>query len=155
MTKTIGVIVVLILIVAGFYLFRNSNPATIAPTQTSVVTNNDTNVPSHDNIYLTESDPTNGTYMADFAAKTLYTYDKDTVGTTTCYGQCATAWPPYTTPSMAAQGALPADISLITRADGSQQFAYKGMPLYYYVKDTAPGQVTGDGVGNVWHIVKL
>ncbi len=153
MNKTIWVIIVIIILVVGGWLVFANKPAAPA-TETSQVTNNDTTAPSHDNIYLTESDPAKGNYMADFAAKTLYTFDKDSVGTTTCYGSCATAWPPYTS-GAAAQGALPTDITLITRADGSQQFAYKGMPLYYYQKDTAPGEVKGDGVGGIWHIVKL
>ena len=33
-------------------------------------------------------------------------------------------------------------------------WAYDGMPLYYWVKDKKPGDVTGDGVGSVWHVVK-
>ena len=31
-------------------------------------------------------------------------------------------------------------------------WAYKGWPLYYWFKDTMAGDITGDGVGGVWHL---
>jgi predicted lipoprotein with Yx(FWY)xxD motif len=46
------------------------------------------------------------------------------------------------------------DYTVITRDDGKKQWAMKGKPLYYWVKDTKAGDKTGDGVQNVWHIVK-
>ncbi len=93
--------------------------------------------------------------MTDFAGKTLYTFDNDTMpGQSSCTGTCATNWPPYTSGAIA-QGSLPANITVITRPDGSSQFAWMGKPLYYYAKDTAAGQLLGDGVGGTWHIVKM
>jgi predicted lipoprotein with Yx(FWY)xxD motif len=44
--------------------------------------------------------------------------------------------------------------SIVTRDDGSKQWAYKGKPLYLWVKDQKPGDMTGDGVNNVWHTAK-
>ncbi|MDU7589628.1 MAG: hypothetical protein E7K47_19985, partial [Acidovorax sp.] len=44
--------------------------------------------------------------------------------------------------------------SLIQRADGSKQVAYKGKPLYYWIKDGKPGDKTGDGVNNLWRTAK-
>jgi predicted lipoprotein with Yx(FWY)xxD motif len=46
------------------------------------------------------------------------------------------------------------DYSLITRDDGAVQWAYKGKPLYLWVKDKSPGEMSGDGVNKVWHVVK-
>lgn len=46
------------------------------------------------------------------------------------------------------------DYSVVTRDDGGKQIAYKGKPLYYWIKDTKAGDKTGDGVNNVWHLVK-
>lgn len=108
---------------------------------------------SHSNIYLTNTDRVKGSYMTDFAGMTLYTYDKDTAGVSNCSGGCLKAWPAYTS-GATAQGTFPENISVITRTDGSKQFAWKGMPLYYYVSDTKAGDISGDGVGGVWHIVK-
>lgn len=106
------------------------------------------------NIYMVKTDATKGNYMVDFAGMTLYIYDKDTAGISNCYGGCAKAWPPYTS-GATAESNLPTNVTLVTRTDGTKQFAWKGMPLYYYVSDTKAGDITGDGVGGVWHIVKL
>jgi len=84
---------------------------------------------------------------------TLYTFDKDTAGSgkSVCVDKCAVNWPPF----MAAAGAsAKGDWSIITRADGSSQWAYKGAPLYYWIKDQKAGDKTGDDVGKVWHVVK-
>ena len=84
---------------------------------------------------------------------TLYTFDRDAVGSgkSVCNGPCATNWPPL----MAKAGDMTSgDYSIITRDDGSKQWAYKGKPLYYWIKDQKPGDKTGDGVNNVWRIAK-
>lgn len=82
---------------------------------------------------------------------TLYTFDKDVAGSgkSACVGQCATNWPP-----LAATGAATGDYSVVTRDDGSKQLAYKGKPLYFWSKDTKPGDKTGDGVINAWHVAR-
>jgi predicted lipoprotein with Yx(FWY)xxD motif len=84
---------------------------------------------------------------------TLYVFDKDVAGSgkSTCNGPCAANWPPLTAPADA-EGS--SDFSVITRDDGSKQWAYKGKPLYYWVKDQKPGDTTGDGVKGVWHVAK-
>jgi len=46
------------------------------------------------------------------------------------------------------------DFSIITRDNGSTQWAYKGHPLYLHNFDKKPGEVNGDNEGNLWHIVK-
>ena len=46
------------------------------------------------------------------------------------------------------------DYTLVTRDDGKKQWALKGKPLYYWVKDTKPGEMTGEGVMGAWHVVK-
>jgi predicted lipoprotein with Yx(FWY)xxD motif len=83
---------------------------------------------------------------------TLYTFAKDTAGKSVCNGQCATNWPP----AIAGDGAKPAgDWTLVTRDDGMKQWAYKGRPVYAWIKDSKPGDTTGDGFLNgAWHIAK-
>jgi predicted lipoprotein with Yx(FWY)xxD motif len=82
--------------------------------------------------------------LADAKGMTLYTFAKDTAGTSNCNDGCAKNWPPL----MAAADAKPmGDWTIVKRADGSSQWAYKGMPLYTWVKDMKPGDATGDGVG--------
>jgi predicted lipoprotein with Yx(FWY)xxD motif len=83
---------------------------------------------------------------------TLYTFDKDTAGKSMCNGQCAVNWPPLFVADDA-KGA--GDWTVVVRDDGLKQWAYKGKPVYTWVKDTKPGDTTGDGFNNgVWHIAK-
>lgn len=85
---------------------------------------------------------------------TLYVFDKDAVGSgkSVCNGGCATNWPPLMAP--AGSGPI-GGWSVVTRDDGSQQWAYQGRPLYYWIKDTKPGDKTGDGfLNNSWHAAK-
>jgi len=84
---------------------------------------------------------------------TLYTFDKDPAGAvkSVCNGPCAGNWPPLA----AASDAQPSgDYAIITRDDGAKQWAFKGKPLYFWVKDQKPGDKTGDAFNGVWHAVK-
>jgi len=84
---------------------------------------------------------------------TLYTFDRDAMGSgkSVCNGPCATNWPPLVaTASDSGSG----DWTVITRDDGSRQWAYKGKPVYYWAKDSKPGDRTGDNVNNVWHTAR-
>jgi predicted lipoprotein with Yx(FWY)xxD motif len=74
----------------------------------------------------------------------------DSNGVSNCSGSCLTNWPIY---EATATTDLPANVTVITRSDGKKQYAYKGMPLYYFSGDTSAGQVTGDGVNN-FHVAK-
>jgi predicted lipoprotein with Yx(FWY)xxD motif len=96
-------------------------------------------------------DTAKGKALADAKGMTLYVFDKDTAGKSTCNGQCATNWPPL---SAAADAKASGDWTIVTRDDGAKQWAYKGKPLYTWAKDTKAGDVTGDGVNNVWHIAQ-
>ncbi|WP_374369250.1 hypothetical protein [Dongia sp.] len=92
-----------------------------------------------------------GAILVDAKGMTLYTFDKDTTGKSACNGECATAWPPL----LADANAAPAgDYSVITRDDGAKQWAYQGKPLYTWVKDMKPGDITGDNFKDIWHVVQ-
>ena len=82
---------------------------------------------------------------------TLYTFRKDTAGTSNCDGGCARAWPPF---FAAADAKAEGDLTIITRNDGKAQWALDGMPLYFWASDRKPGDVTGDGVGGVWDVAR-
>ena len=84
---------------------------------------------------------------------TLYTFDRDTMasGKSSCNGQCAANWPPLMAgPGDSGMG----DWSVVVRDDGSRQWAYRGKPVYYWVRDAKPGDRTGDGVNNVWRLAR-
>ncbi len=89
--------------------------------------------------------------LVDKAGMTVYTFDKDTAnnGKSACVDQCAKAWPPVVADSDAKPEG---EYSVIMRADGTEQWAHRGMPLYTFVKDTKPGDKKGDNVKNVWHV---
>lgn len=84
---------------------------------------------------------------------TLYTFDRDAAGSgkSVCNGPCAANWPPLMAPAGAAASG---DWSVVTRDDGAKQWAYKGKPVYYWVKDQKPGDRTGDGVNKVWQLAR-
>lgn len=91
--------------------------------------------------------------MTNSEGMTLYTFDNDPggAGKSVCVADCAAKWPPFAANrNDQARG----EYSIITRDDGSQQWAYKGKPLYLWVKDQKPGDMTGDGVKGVWHVAK-
>jgi predicted lipoprotein with Yx(FWY)xxD motif len=94
---------------------------------------------------------TNGT-LTDQHGMTLYTFDRDTAaGKSACIGKCANNWPPL----VANAADQPSgDYTIITRDDGKKQWAYRGKPLYLFGKDKMPGDQTGDGFLNIWHIAK-
>ena len=84
---------------------------------------------------------------------TLYVFDKDPqgAGKSVCNGPCAANWPPLLAGDTdVASG----DYTLVVRDDGRKQWAFRGKPLYYWIKDTRPGDRTGDGVNQVWHTAR-
>ena len=88
--------------------------------------------------------------LATAKMMTLYTFAKDMEGVSNCYDNCAKNWPPL----MAASDAKPmGSWTIVTRKDGTRQWAYEGMPLYTWIKDAKPGDATGDGVGGgAWKV---
>jgi len=96
-------------------------------------------------------DTASGQILTDAKGMSLYTFDKDADGVSNCDGGCAAKWPPL---MAAADAAGKKEYSVITRSDGSKQWAYNGAPLYTWVGDKAAGDTTGDGVKGVWHIAK-
>lgn len=93
-------------------------------------------------------DTAKGRVFVDEKGMTLYTFDKDLSDKSACNGPCAKNWPPL----MAVTSSAPANWTVLARDDGSKQWAYMGKPLYTWVKDTKPGDTTGDGFNNVWHV---
>ena len=85
-----------------------------------------------------------GRILVDGNGRALYLFAREKGFAARCYGQCAAAWPVFH-----ARGRLraagSADRGLLgttARRDGTRQVTYAGHPLYYYVTDRKPGQVT-------------
>jgi predicted lipoprotein with Yx(FWY)xxD motif len=87
--------------------------------------------------------------LADAKGMTLYVFDYDTQpGRSACAAGCLVQWPALA----ASPDAKPSgDWTVISRSDGSKQWAYKDKPLYTYFQDTKPGDKNGDGNSQVWH----
>ncbi len=96
-----------------------------------------------------------GEILVDAEGRTLYVFDNDTGGESTCYEQCAELWPPLLAEgdAQAAEGADASLLGTTARTDGSTQVTYDGRPLYYYTPDTSPGDTNGQGVGGVWWVM--
>ena len=98
-----------------------------------------------------------GQIIVDSRGRTVYLFEKDSHGSSTCYGACAGIWPPLTTTSTPkATGGLTAQVGTVKRTDGTMQVTYNGHPLYYYAGDTASGQTKGEGLdqfGAAWDVL--
>ncbi|MFG1400336.1 COG4315 family predicted lipoprotein [Xanthobacter sediminis] len=93
-----------------------------------------------------------GKTLADASGMTLYVFSRDMPGKSACTGPCAAAWPPL----KAGMDAKPmGPWSVVTRDDGSTQWAYKGKPLYHFGKDMKPGDMSGDGaLDGAWSMAR-
>ncbi|HEV8652960.1 MAG TPA: hypothetical protein VG276_27120 [Actinomycetes bacterium] len=99
-----------------------------------------------------------GTILVDGSGRTLYLFEKDKGTTSSCYGACASAWPPYTTSGgpQAGSGASAALLATTTRTDGKTEVTYHSHPLYYYAADSKAGDTNGQGVkafGAEWYVL--
>ena len=83
-----------------------------------------------------------------------YTKDVKDSGKSNCIGDCLVAWPPViTTNDTPKVEGVTGKVGTITTADGKKQVTVEGMPVYLWEKDKDPGDITGQGVGNVWYLV--
>lgn len=83
---------------------------------------------------------------------TLYTFkrDQEQMGTSTCVDECADMWPPV----IVSADAEPSGAwTVITRPDGTPQWAYRGEPVYTYAKDTYPGAMVGEKASGSWDVL--
>jgi predicted lipoprotein with Yx(FWY)xxD motif len=99
-----------------------------------------------------------GMVLAGSKGLTLYyfTKDKPHSGRSACFGSCLAAWPALAAPVKAPAGArMPGPMGTITRGNGTVQVTINGFPIYYYVGDKAPGQISGNGVEGTWHVIKI
>jgi predicted lipoprotein with Yx(FWY)xxD motif len=99
-----------------------------------------------------------GRILFDGRDRAIYLFTREKGTKSRCYGECAVAWPPVYTRGRPRAGAG-ADASLLgttKRRGGRRQVTYNGHPLYYYVTDTKPGQITCQDVtefGGTWLVV--
>jgi predicted lipoprotein with Yx(FWY)xxD motif len=100
-----------------------------------------------------------GAILVDSKGLTLYDFHKDKGGKSSCYGACASTWPPLTTEGAprAMSGAQSSQLGTTKRSDGTVQVTYAGHPLYTYAVDTKPGDTKGqdiDSFGAEWYALQ-
>jgi len=98
-----------------------------------------------------------GQILTDAQGMAMYTYSGDHSGIGTCTGSCAAVWPPLTVPSGTTPSAgpgVPGSVAAVPQPNGTDQVTYDGSPLYGFVGDSSPGQVTGNGVSG-FSVVKV
>lgn len=121
----------------------SSAPATSAPASTSAAV-------------LSVGQSSAGQIVVGSTGLSVYYFTKDTAnsGTSACTGDCLVSWPAVTTTSASpAVSGVTGKIGTIPTADGKMQVTINGMPVYYFAKDQAPGDILGQGVGGVWYLV--
>jgi len=127
-----------IIFFSAFILFPVSNPA----------------VADDSGIKILEKE-TLGRYLVDWRGITLYRFARDEKNISHCIEGCAANWPPFYTDMVSGvKGCEDSDFSTITRPDGTKQTTYNGMPLYYFKNDRYTGDTFGNGIGDVWFLVK-
>jgi predicted lipoprotein with Yx(FWY)xxD motif len=98
-----------------------------------------------------------GRILVDGSGRTLYLFTRESGPQSKCYGDCASAWPPYlTTGAPIAKGAQAALLGTTRRTDGSLQVTYRGHPLYYFIDDHKAGDITCQATpefGGTWYVV--
>jgi predicted lipoprotein with Yx(FWY)xxD motif len=90
--------------------------------------------------------------------RTLYDFVADKTMSSTCYGACASLWPPLTVSGApkAGPGVRASLLGTTKRTDGTTEVTYNGHPLYYFVSDTKPGDTTGQAInqfGAPWYVL--
>ncbi len=103
-----------------------------------------------------------GTVLLDGQGFTLYVFAPDKQsGSSKCYGQCATAWPPLLLPSGVTKvpsgpGIKARLLGMAKRKDGTVQVTYNKWPLYLWVIDSGPKESTGQDINNLggkWFVI--
>lgn len=111
-------------------------------------------------ITLTVKDSKLGPIIVDDKGMSLYMYTPDAYNVSVCEGGCLAAWPPVmlkageTLDNVKLEGGLRrSQLGVAMRFDGSRHVTYAGWPLYYWIRDRAAGDVTGQWVGSVWFVL--
>ena len=99
-----------------------------------------------------------GRILVDGRGRTLYLFENDKRGKSTCTGHCASFWPPLIASGkpLATAGAKTSLLGTTKRGDGRLQVTYNHHPLYTFVNDIRKGQTNGEAVdafGAEWYAV--
>jgi predicted lipoprotein with Yx(FWY)xxD motif len=95
--------------------------------------------------------------VVNAAGKSLYHYLPEKKNSVKCTGACSTEWRPLLVTAgakpVAGTGVVAAKVGVVKRPDGKMQVTYAGLPLYTYAGDSKAGDVNGQGLGGLWHVI--
>lgn len=131
----------------------DDDPYGPAPTETTTTATEGETAPSGDasadaDVATGESDL--GPVLVNAEGLTLYAFMNDTEGEPTCVDDCAGTWPPALVDGEPNFGDLDASVFTVVEHPEGSQLKAGDWPLYTFASDTAPGDVNGQGVGDVW-----
>ncbi|WP_127716334.1 hypothetical protein [Halobacteriovorax sp. HLS] len=89
--------------------------------------------------------------LTDSNGMTLYTFDVNSENQSNCHGACLVTWPAFTTE----HETLPTPFGVHLRDNGELQVTLNGEPLYFFIGDKKIGDINGDNIGQVWHIINF
>ncbi len=106
-------------------------------------------------IAVTSATSSLGEILVGIDGLTVYGFTNDVDAQSACYGTCAEAWPPVIVgPDWDVAPDLDAGIfNAVQRDDGQLQLVAGRWPLYYFAGDAVPGDLNGQGSGEVWFAV--
>lgn len=139
-------------VVAALFVAAGCGSSSSKPSSSS------TKIPSPAGTVVTSASNSLGKILVASNGHTLYIFAKDTPPTSSCYGACATLWPPLLTKGkpVASGGVSASHLGTTKRTDGTLQVTYYGHPLYTYVSDSAAGDTTGQALnlnGGLWYVI--
>ncbi len=94
-----------------------------------------------------------GPVLGTASGRTLYVFVDDllTKAPSACTGDCAHDWVPMPAGRrITVRTGVSGRVGTIERSDGERQLTMDGRPLYLFSGDRAPGDIRGNGVGNLW-----
>jgi predicted lipoprotein with Yx(FWY)xxD motif len=104
---------------------------------------------------VTVADTSLGEVLVDGDGRTLYLFEPDQQGPSTCVDECAANWPPLLDEEPQAGSGVESDLlATAERDDGTTQVTYDGWPLYHWIADEEPGDVAGQGIDDIWWVVR-
>jgi predicted lipoprotein with Yx(FWY)xxD motif len=155
---TISIVLIAVAIVAALLVFGKKPTSDSNPNgeQQETAVNPCGNSPTKEVVMTASSDL--GNYLADSKCMTLYVTSNDKNGQSSCNDACAAIWKPFAYDQKdlkSLSGDLYRRLNIIKRKDGSYQYAYGNTPLYYFTKDSIPGDMKGHGAEGVWSVILL
>ena len=87
----------------------------------------------------------NAKYLVDTDTMSLYVFDKDMLNKSNCDVACQKIWSLFEGANSGSE-----DIKVL---EGTDHLTYRKHPLYYFVNDKVPGDIFGNNVKEVWHLV--